>query len=117
MFGLTHRAHYAGMGAALGMLLGVAVSSAPGGPTLTTLWLVIVGAMLGGMLGGMVGMIVGASKKERWRQRTAIRRWAVRVDLGDEEASDIVAVLTRHGGRIETVLPQATVESPATTYS
>ena len=100
VLGLSHRLHYAGIGAALGMLGGLAV--APGGfAPLWAIWFVIVGAVLGGFLGGIVGFVVGGIRRQRWRMRAPHPDVLVRVEA---ESRDLVerarTVLLAHGGEV-----------------
>lgn len=84
--GMPHRLHYAGLGAATGMLTGLAVGGSAN--TLATVWLVIVGAVFGSFLGGLVGMAVGGIKKQLWIERTPRPKWMVRVETATREDAD-----------------------------
>lgn len=99
IFGLPHWMHYGGVGAALGMILGLALRPA-GGP-LWSIWMVITGAILGGMAGGMIGAIVGGILRQRWRMRSPHTEVAVRVEA---ESRDLVErareLLIAHGGHV-----------------
>lgn len=100
VLGLPHRLHYGGIGAAVGMLVGLALQ--PGGfDPLWTIWLVIVGAILGGMMGAIVGFVVGGIRRQRWRTRAPHPHLAVRVEA---ERRDVVErareLLLAHGGDV-----------------
>ncbi|HEY8430431.1 MAG TPA: hypothetical protein VIL20_18755 [Sandaracinaceae bacterium] len=98
VLGLPHRVHYAGVGAALGMLVGLA-SRTEGSDIPATIWLVIVGAALGGFFGALVGSLVGGIRRQRWRMRAPHAAVAVRVEA---ESPELIArareVLLAHGG-------------------
>lgn len=102
VLGLPHRLHYAGVGATLGMLLGVALR--PGGfAPLWNIWLAITGAVLGGMAGALLGFVVGGIRRQRWRMRAPHPDLLVRVEA---ESRDIVErardVLLAHGAEVRT---------------
>ncbi len=102
VLGLPHRLHYAGIGATLGMLLGVALR--PGGfAPLWGIWLAITGALLGGMAGAMVGFLVGGIRRQRWRMRAPHPDMLVRVEA---QSRDVVErareVLLSHGAEVHT---------------
>lgn len=100
--GLPHRLHYAGIGAALGMLTGTWLGATPGDETTSTLWFVVAGAVLGVFVGGLVGMAVGGAQRARWHRDGSVPRWAVRVEsASDEEAERAVDTLVRHGGTLQ----------------
>lgn len=100
VLGLPHRVHYAGMGAALGMLIGLAARPTSGDVP-TTIWLVIVGATLGGFLGAIVGSVVGGVRRQRWRLRAPHPDVAVRVESeSDELLARAREVLLAHGGEL-----------------
>lgn len=103
LFDMPFRVHYAGLGAALGMLVGLWISGAPtGGETMTTIWLVIVGALLGGFIGMFVGMVVGGIRKVVWRDRVTPRRFVMRVDCeGPDECGAVERTLAQYGGEPE----------------
>lgn len=88
LFGLPHSVHYAGAGAAIGMFIAIATNSSPYGNPLTTLWAVIVGAVLGILLGGFLGSAVGGIKRQRWRERMLRERWLLRVFTATRDDAD-----------------------------
>jgi hypothetical protein len=102
LFGMPFSVHYAGMGAAIGMIVGLMVSGAPGGASpLTTIWLVIVFAGLGALLGTFVGTAVGGFRKARWKDRATAHRFVLRVEV--ETAAEHAAVtrtITSYGGEL-----------------
>ncbi len=94
-FGLPHRLHYAGLGAAVGMFAGLSVG---GGNTLVTIWLVIAGAVFGSFIGGLVGLAIGGIKKQLWLQRAPEQRWLVRVDTASRDDADRAELTLRSYG-------------------
>lgn len=103
LFGIPFGVHYAGAGAALGMLTGLAFSGAPSGAgPLTTIWLVIVGAGLGAMLGSFVGLLVGGLRRVRWSDRVTPHRFVLRVDSETAAEHDAVSrTITSYGGELQ----------------
>lgn len=100
---LSSRARFAGIGAAVGMISGVAIGGVGGGP-LASVWLVIVGVLLGAILGLLVGLIVGALRREHATHAVG-RDWIVSVDAPDETfAARARQVLRGVGGEL---LPSA----------
>lgn len=100
LFGLPHRVHYTGVGAAAGMIVGLALSGRPGSTAPTALWLVIVSTFVGGLIGLGVGLVVGGLKKERWRQRLH-RDWILHVETASsDEARRAEETMLRCGGEI-----------------
>lgn len=98
--GLPHAIHYGGLGAALGMLVGVAMSpERPEAPT--TLWLIVAGAVFGAFFGIAVGLLVGGVRRQRWRMRTPRPDLTVRVEADDPEVVERAKeVLLEHGGEL-----------------
>lgn len=103
LFDMPFRVHYAGVGAALGMLAGLLFSGAPtGGNTMNTIWLVIVFAGLGAFLGMFVGMIVGGLRTLAWQDRVTPHRFIMRVDCeGPDECGAVERTLSEYGGEPE----------------
>lgn len=95
--------HYAGVGAALGMLLGLAFSGSPGADVMSTYWMVVLGVILGGFTGGLLGVFVGAVRMARWTDRVTPHRFVVRVDTeSDEEQNVVKETLASYGGDLRT---------------
>jgi hypothetical protein len=92
--------HVAGIGAALGMIIGLAIAT-PGAGGLLTLWTVIIGAVLGGLIGASVGALLTRRRARRAKTGAEPRDWLVRVDTASSvEAEHVEQALRRHGGDI-----------------
>ncbi len=100
VLGLPHAIHYGGVGAAIGMLAGVAMApERPEAPT--TIWLIIAGAVLGAFFGMAVGLVVGGIRRQRWRIRAPRPDLTVRVEADSPEVVERArAVLLEHGGEL-----------------
>lgn len=97
LFGLPHHVHYGGIGAAIGMIVGLAFR--PGEGALWGIWMVITGAVLFGMFGAAVGVVVGGIRRQRWRMRTPHPDLAVRVEAESHELVERAReILLAHGG-------------------
>lgn len=93
--------HYAGVGAAIGMLVGLALSGSPGGRVMSTIWLVLVMTGLSAVMGGLIGVLVGAFRMARWSERVTPHRFLLRVDTDDEEEHEVVTrTLASYGGEL-----------------
>lgn len=97
--GLSHRMQFAGLGAAIGMITGIAIGGV--GDPLGGLWLVIVGSLAGVLLGGLVGLLVGAVRHSS-AERHVGRDWLVSVSSPDENAPRVRRVLSDVGGELVT---------------